>query len=65
MPDVKVTNCLAVRTACVRTGGAQVQPTFQPVQENVFPAEEIVTVRSRIPGSVAIGTCSTPKTRCS
>ena len=26
------------------------QPIFQPVNENVLPAEEIVTVRSRMPG---------------
>ena len=33
---------------------------------NVLPAEEIVTVRSRIPGRVAIGTCARPsKVMCS
>ena len=46
-------------------GGAHAQPVFQPVIENVLPADEIVTVRSRIPGSVAIGTCSPSYTRCS
>ena len=34
------------------------QPIFQPVNENVLPAELIDTVRSRIPGSEAIGRCS-------
>ena len=43
------------------------QPIFQPVKENVFPAELIDTVRSRMPGSDAIGTCgrSTSKAMCS
>ena len=41
------------------------QPTFQPVNENVLPPEPIVTVRLRIPGRVAIGTCSPSYTRCS
>ena len=42
------------------------QPTFQPVKENVLPAEEMVTVRSRMPGSVASGDVLGPsKTRCS
>ena len=39
-------------------GDAHTQPIFQPVNENVLPADEIVTVRSRMPGSVASGTCS-------
>ena len=46
--------------------GPVAQPIFQPVTENVLPAEESVTVRSAIPGSVASGTCSRPsKVRCS
>ena len=34
------------------------QPTRQPVTEYVLDSELIVTVRSRMPGSVAIGMCS-------
>ena len=33
--------------------GAIPQPTFQPVQEKVFPEEETVIVRSNIPGRLA------------
>jgi hypothetical protein len=33
-------------------------PSRQPVQLNVFERPEIVTVRSRIPGQVAIAWCS-------
>jgi hypothetical protein len=47
---------LAARTAASSGAGAQAQPIFQPVKPKVFPAEEIVTVRSPIPGSVARGT---------
>ena len=55
-----------MRTAATSAGGAQSQPTFHPVNEKVLPDEEIVTVRSRMPGSVASGMCSRPsKTRCS
>ena len=55
-----------VRTAATSSADPVTQPTFQPVNENVLPAEPIVTVRSAIPGSVQIGTCSTPsKVRCS
>ena len=39
-------------------GGAQIQPIFQPVVLNVLPPLEITSVRSRMPGSVASGTCS-------
>jgi hypothetical protein len=35
------------------------QPTFHPVVEKVLPADEMVMVRSHIPGSVDTGTCST------
>ena len=46
--------------------GPVAQPTFQPVTLNVLPSEEIVSVRSAMPGSVASGMCSSPsKTRCS
>ena len=48
---------MAARTARIRGAGPQAQPIFQPVTLNDFPAEEIVTVRSAIPGSVAIGIC--------
>ena len=59
-------NCLTVRTAATASAGPLTQPTFQPVAEKVFPAEEIVSVRSAIPGSVDTGMCSSPsKTRCS
>ena len=36
------------------------QPTRHPVTEYVFDSALIVIVRSRMPGSVAIGTCSAP-----
>ena len=58
----------AWRRARAATSGAGpvAQPTFQPVTLNVLPSEEIVSVRSAIPGSVASGMCSSPsKTRCS
>ena len=62
----KVRNCLAARTAATSGAGPVAQPTFQPVTLNVLPSEEIVSVRSAIPGSVASGMCSRPsKTRCS
>ena len=57
---------MAARTAATSSGGPCTQPTFQPVTENVLPADEIVSVRSAMPGSVAIGTCGRPsKTMCS
>jgi hypothetical protein len=57
---------LAVLTARTSSGGAQAQPIFQPVNENDLPPLEIVTVRSRIPGYVAIGRCTTSSNvRCS
>ena len=64
----KVRNCLTRSTAETSGAGPLTQPTFQPVQEKVLPAEEIRSVRSRIPGSVASGTCgaaASGKTRCS
>ena len=55
-----------MRTAATSSAGPLTQPTFQPVTENVLPAEDTVSVRPAIPGSVAIGTCRWPsKTRCS
>ena len=45
-----VRNCFAVRTAASSSGLAHAQPTFQPVHENVLPPDEMVTVRSRMPG---------------
>ena len=64
-PLTKVRNCLTVLTAVTSSGAAWTQPIFQPVNENVLPAELIRTVRSRMPGKVTIGTCSPSKTRCS
>ena len=58
-------NCLAVLTAVTSSGVAVIQPIFQPVKENVLPAELTVTVRSRMPGNWAIGMCSPSNTRCS
>ena len=65
MPPANVMNCFAPRTAPTSSAGPQAQPIFQPVNENVLPIDEIVSVRSAIPGSVASGTCSPSKTRCS
>ena len=56
---------MAVFTAVTSSGAALTQPIFQPVKENVLPAELTDTVRSRMPGNSAIGTCSPSKTRCS
>ncbi len=52
-------------TAAISSGGPLAHPTFQPVQEKVFPADEIDTVRSAIPGKVDSGRCTPSKTRCS
>ena len=41
-------------------GAAIAQPTRQPVTVYVFDSALIVTVRSSMPGSVAIGTCRRP-----
>ena len=43
--------------AVTSAAGPHIQPIFQPVVLNVLPPDEIVSVRSRMPGSVAIGTC--------
>ncbi|CPU63590.1 Uncharacterised protein [Mycobacteroides abscessus] len=59
-------NCFTVRTAVTSGSGPCSHPTFHPVNENVLPAEEMVIVRCRIPGSVAIGTCrASSNVRCS
>ena len=63
--DSPARNCFTVRMASTSSGAAQSQPTFHPVHEKVLPPEEIVTVRSRMPGIVANGTCRPSKTRCS
>jgi len=39
--------------SCVHLGSQIVYPTRQPVMLNVLEYQEIVIVRSRIPGSVA------------
>src|SRR6266568_5118579 len=54
-----------MRRASVISGGAQDQPIFQPVRLNVLPVEERVTVRSRMPGRLARGTCDGSNTTCS
>ena len=65
-PFTYVRNCFTVRTALVSAAGAATQPIFQPVTLNDLPALPTMTVRSRMPGRVAIGTCRRPsKTRCS
>ena len=46
----KVMNCLAARTPATSDAGPVAQPTFQPVTLNVLPSEEIVSVRSAMPG---------------
>ena len=49
-PLTKVRNCFAVWTADTSSRGPVAQPIFQPVTENVLPADESVTVRSAHPG---------------
>jgi hypothetical protein len=49
-----------LRIAAVIGGAAMHQPTRQPVTLNVFECPEIVIVRSAMPGSEAIETCSAP-----
>jgi hypothetical protein len=63
---VNVSHCLAAITVSTSSAGPVTQPTFQPVNENVLPALEMLTVRSHMPGSVQSGTCVRPSnTRCS
>ena len=65
-PDANDSQFLAPSTAATSSAGPVAQPIFQPVNEKVLPELEIDSVRSAMPGSVAIGTCSLPsKTRCS
>ena len=55
-----------MRTADTSGAGPQIQPIFQPVTLKVLPALLTTSVRSRMPGSVAIERCRAPlKTRCS
>ena len=62
----KVTNWCAACTAAIIGAGPNSQPTFQPVNEKVLPALEMVSVRSRMPGSEASGTWRAPSyVRCS
>ena len=49
-----------MRIAPVMSGGAIAQPTRQPVTLNVFETLLIVTVRSAMPSSDAIGMCVAP-----
>jgi len=49
----KVRNCFAVRIALMSSGRAHAHPTFQPVKEKVFAADDIVIVRSAMPASDA------------
>jgi hypothetical protein len=65
VPELYVRNCLTVRTAETRSSGPLSQPTFHPVKEKVFPADEMVTVRPAAPGRVATGMWRTPNVRCS
>ena len=44
----------------ISAGAATAHPTRQPVTEYVLESALIVTVRSSMPGIVAIGTWSTP-----
>ncbi len=54
------------RIPAINEVGAIAHPTRQPVTEYVFERALIVTVRSSMPGIMAIGTCSTPSyTMCS
>ena len=65
-PEEYDSQFLAPSTAATRSAGPVTQPIFQPVNEKVLPELEIVTVRSNMPGRVAIGTCSwSSKVRCS
>ena len=54
-----------MRTAVTSSGLPVTQPTFQPVNPNIFAAELIVTVRSDIPGSETMGTWMPSYTMCS
>lgn len=61
-----VRNCFVVRTAATNSRDPVTQPTFQPVKEKVLPAEEMETVRSRMPGREIRGVWAAPSNvRCS
>ncbi len=63
---VKVRNWCTLAATRNSGGAAQTKPIFQPVNENILPAEPTLMVRSRIPGTVISGMCSRPsKTTCS
>ena len=49
-----------LRMAAVRGAGATMVPMRQPVTAKVLDAPEMVTVRSRMPGRVAMGTWTAP-----
>jgi len=56
----------AAKAAGLQAAGPETQPIFQPVALNSFPALLTVTVRSNMPGSVAMGIWrALPKVRCS
>jgi hypothetical protein len=48
------------RMAFVSSGGARHQPIRHPVTLQVLESPEMVTVRSRMPSSAAMLTCSAP-----
>ena len=56
-PEEYDSQFLAPSTAATRSAGPVAQPIFQPVNENVLPELEMVSVRSNISGRVASGTC--------
>ena len=60
-----VTKSCTFLMAAVSSGGATIHPTRHPVTEKVLLAPEIVTVRSAMPSSVAIGMCSPSYRMCS
>ena len=64
-PFTNVRYCFTASTLVTSGAGAVSQPIFQPVVLNVLPPDEIEIVRSRAPGSVAIGVCGTSNVRCS
>ena len=48
---------MAVRTAATSSAGPVAHPIFQPVNDSVFPADEIVTMAEEyfVPGAIVIG----------
>lgn len=50
----------------IKAGGPTAHPIFHPVHENVLPEDDTVTVRSAMPGTVAMRAHSRPSyTMCS